>query len=230
MNEEIFERLKNEFDRVEISFAEAARQIGEKSPARLRDIYHGKQRCPLEVLSQLSKIGIDYNYILTGTRLKESDYKSCCPSQDSADDSFVSDSNNSKITLRLRDELQRLGLSQAKAASAVGEKSPHRVKAVLSGRQKCPPDLLAEFTNLGVDTIYVLTGLRSAATASEAKIDAVLLVRIAEKLEQVAASAGKRWPVGELVKISLEIYGFLKEEENVSNDKVDRVIRLVVSR
>ena len=134
------------------------------------------------------------------------------------------------ITLRLREELQRLGLSQAKIASMAGEKSPHRVKAVLSGRQKCPPDLLAAFTNIGMDTIYVLTGRRGDVFSSNVGIDAVLLARIAGKLEQVAASVGKRWPASELVKISLEIYSFLKEEEDVNDDKIDRVIRLVVNR
>lgn len=65
------------------------------------------------------------------------------------------------ITPRLREELQRLGLSQAKAAANAGEKSPHRVKAVLSGRQKCPPDLMASFAAMGVDIMFVLTGDRS---------------------------------------------------------------------
>ncbi len=68
MSEEIFERLREEFDRVGLSFAEVARQIGEKSPARIRDIYHGRQRCPIEVLSSLAKIGIEYGYVVTGQR------------------------------------------------------------------------------------------------------------------------------------------------------------------
>ena len=68
MSEEIFERLREEFDRVGLSFAEIARQTGEKSPARIRDIYHGRQRCPIDVLSSLAKIGIEYDYVVTGTR------------------------------------------------------------------------------------------------------------------------------------------------------------------
>lgn len=68
MSEEIFERLKEEFDRIGLSFAEVARQIGEKSPARIRDIYHGRQRCPIEVLASLAKIGVEYDYVVTGKR------------------------------------------------------------------------------------------------------------------------------------------------------------------
>ena len=68
------------------------------------------------------------------------------------------------ITLRLREEIQRLGLSQAKVATLAGEKNPHRIKAVLSGRQKCPPDLLGALTEIGVDTIYVLTGRQTKST------------------------------------------------------------------
>ena len=68
MSEEIFERLKEEFDRIGLSFAEVARQIGEKSPARIRDIYHGRQRCPIEVLASLAKVGVEYDYVVTGER------------------------------------------------------------------------------------------------------------------------------------------------------------------
>lgn len=66
ISEIISKRFRESFDSVNISFAEAARRIGEKSPTRLRDIYHGRQRCPIEVLVQLADLGIDYNYVMTG--------------------------------------------------------------------------------------------------------------------------------------------------------------------
>ncbi len=50
-----------------------------------------------------------------------------------------------------------------------GEKSPQRVKDVVSGKQRCPSDLLARLDGAGVDALYVLTGRRSVAYASHAQ-------------------------------------------------------------
>ncbi len=62
------------------------------------------------------------------------------------------------IPQRLRDELTRLGLSQAEASRRSGESSPQRLKDVLAGRQRCPADLVARLATIGVDYSYVLTG------------------------------------------------------------------------
>lgn len=66
---------------------------------------------------------------------------------------------------RLREELDRLGFSLASAARKAGESSPQRIKDVVSGKQRCPVDLLARLLPLGVDTQYIMTGQHSAATA-----------------------------------------------------------------
>ncbi|WP_418647255.1 hypothetical protein ACNQFN_18845 [Thauera butanivorans] len=65
------------------------------------------------------------------------------------------------IHLRLREEIDRVGLSLAAAARAAGESSPQRIKDVVSGKQRCPSDLLARLNGTGVDIFYVLTGQRS---------------------------------------------------------------------
>jgi hypothetical protein len=66
-----------------------------------------------------------------------------------------------QIHLRLREEIDRVGLSLAAAARAAGESSPQRIKDVVSGKQRCPSDLLARLNGTGVDIFYVLTGQRS---------------------------------------------------------------------
>ncbi len=66
------------------------------------------------------------------------------------------------ISIRLRAEIARIGLSLAAAARAAGEASPQRIKDVVSGKQRCPVDLLARLDGTGIDAFYVLTGRREA--------------------------------------------------------------------
>lgn len=133
---------------------------------------------------------------------------------------------------RLRSERKRLGLNQSELA-ATGGVSLLSQSNYENGKRKPNAEYLALVAARGVDVQYALTGVKAEQGNQPSlpiDVDAAFLARIAEKLEQVATSAGKRWPVGELVKISLEIYSFLKEEEDVNDDKIDRVIRLVVNR
>lgn len=65
------------------------------------------------------------------------------------------------IHARLREEIDRCGLSLAAASRAAGESSPQRLKEVVSGRQKCPADLVAKLAVIGVDAQYVLIGERA---------------------------------------------------------------------
>lgn len=64
------------------------------------------------------------------------------------------------ISDRLREEILRLGLTLAAAARAAGESTPQRIKDVVSGKQRCPVDLLARMDGIGVDIFYVITGRR----------------------------------------------------------------------
>lgn len=136
------------------------------------------------------------------------------------------------IGTRLREERLRLGLTQASLGEIGGVKL-FAQSNYENGKRKPNAEYLASVAARGVDVQYVLTGIKAAQGHQPSLpigVDAALLIRVAEKLDQVATSAGKRWPAGELVKTSLEIYDFLKEEGDVSDDKVNRVIRLVVSR
>lgn len=63
------------------------------------------------------------------------------------------------IHLRLKEELKRCGVTLASASRSIGESSPQRLKDVVSGRQKCPADLVARLIAVGIDPVYVLSGV-----------------------------------------------------------------------
>ncbi|MGY1949484.1 MULTISPECIES: hypothetical protein [Pseudomonas] len=77
---------------------------------------------------------------------------------------------------RLREEIDRCGLSLAAASRAANESSPQRLKDVVSGRQKCPADLVANLLVIGVDAMYVLTGDRTQHLPSKLAPDEEVLL------------------------------------------------------
>jgi hypothetical protein len=80
------------------------------------------------------------------------------------------------LHLRLREEIDRCGLSLAAASRAAGETSPQRLKEVVSGRQKCPADLVAKLLVIGVDAQYVLIGERAQAGKPQMAPDEEMLL------------------------------------------------------
>lgn len=70
------------------------------------------------------------------------------------------------IHLRLRGELDRLGLKLADASRQAGEVSTQRLKDVVSGRQKCPAELVARLAVTGIDVLYVLTGAQTTSNGA----------------------------------------------------------------
>lgn len=66
-----------------------------------------------------------------------------------------------EIHIRLRDELERLGLSMAEAARVIGEESSQGIRDVCSGRKRASAELVAKLSVAGVDVLYALTGQRS---------------------------------------------------------------------
>lgn len=62
-------RLREEFERLKLSLAEAARLAGEKDSGRMKQVVSGRQRCPIELLSALEPHGVDVYYVLTGQRV-----------------------------------------------------------------------------------------------------------------------------------------------------------------
>lgn len=67
------------------------------------------------------------------------------------------------LHVRLRNELERLGIKPAAAARAAGEPDSQGLRDVLGGRKRLSADLLAAIgATSGVDVLYVLTGERNA--------------------------------------------------------------------
>lgn len=81
-----------------------------------------------------------------------------------------------QLHLRLREEIDRCGLSLAAASRAAGESSPQRLKEVVSGRQKCPAELVAKLLAIGVDAQYVLIGERAQVAKPQMTPDEEMLL------------------------------------------------------
>ena len=63
------ERIREELQRLKLSFAEASRAMGEKDSLGLRDVCNGRKRATAELVYKLSGIGADALYIMTGERV-----------------------------------------------------------------------------------------------------------------------------------------------------------------
>lgn len=132
------------------------------------------------------------------------------------------------IGSRLREERDRLGMTQTEIGEIAGVTK--NTQRLYETDQRSPKaDYLAALDAARVDVNYVLTGRRSG-TSAPAVVDGELMVRIVEQLERIAEDAGKRWPAGQLIATAVEVYNFLLEEDTVDDDKLDRVLRLVVNR
>lgn len=65
-----------------------------------------------------------------------------------------------EIHERLRAELERLDLSLASAARAMGDPDAQGLRDACSGRKRVTAEMLAKTVPLGVDAMFVLTGQR----------------------------------------------------------------------
>lgn len=65
--EHIHTRLREELERLNLSMADAARDIGEESSQGIRDVCSGRKRASAELVAKLAVVGVDVLYILTGT-------------------------------------------------------------------------------------------------------------------------------------------------------------------
>ncbi|MCL2076045.1 MAG: helix-turn-helix domain-containing protein [Betaproteobacteria bacterium] len=70
------------------------------------------------------------------------------------------------FAFRLREEIDSRRMSLADAARAAGEPGLQRIKDVVSGKQRCPIDLLARLADV-VDVLYILTGERGGAVSPD---------------------------------------------------------------
>lgn len=94
------------------------------------------------------------------------------------------------LHLRLREELDRIGIKLAAASRAAGEPNAQRLKDVVSGRVRCPADLVERLAPTGIDVMYVITGeaLANGATSHHLPPDEQLLL---EAYRGMAAPARK---------------------------------------
>jgi hypothetical protein len=79
------------------------------------------------------------------------------------------------IHVRLKEELERLGIKPAAAAKAAGEADSQGLRDVLGGRKRLSADLLAALESVGVDVSYVLLGRRGAQGISPAAVRQAVL-------------------------------------------------------
>ncbi|MHA3316489.1 MULTISPECIES: hypothetical protein [Yersinia pseudotuberculosis complex] len=57
-----------------------------------------------------------------------------------------------------------------------------------------------------------------------------LLHKIVVMLDDVAKRAGKRWATVKLIDNAALVYNFLSQEEQVDDEKIERTLKLVVTR
>ncbi len=119
-----------------------------------------------------------------------------------------------------------------------GEKSPQRVKDVVSGKQRCPSDLLARLDGAGVDALYVLTGRRSVAYASHAQSATVTPIGTSESggLTQLQVLAmvidalhklGKTLPSKAVFAVVEAVMALQRAGATVNKSAVEAQLRLV---
>jgi len=67
-------------------------------------------------------------------------------------------------------------------------------------------------------------------TAEVAEIDEELMRRIVTMLAKSAKDAGRRWDSERLMLAAVDVYKFLAKEPMVDDDKLERVLKLVINR
>lgn len=107
--------------------------------------------------------------------------------------------------LRLRQERQRLGLTQAEFAAKA---SINRVSQIFyeKGKNWPPREYIESISALGVDLIFLLHGQRLGAII-EAALDLTLLTDIFQTLDDMEVECGTRLPPQVRAKIFAAIYG-----------------------
>lgn len=69
------------------------------------------------------------------------------------------------LRVRLREEIDRLGLSLAAAARLMGDTDSLSLRDVCAGRKRSTGELLSKLADIGVDVLYVLTTQRTPKSA-----------------------------------------------------------------
>lgn len=144
------------------------------------------------------------------------------------------------IHTRLKEERERLGLTQPEFAEAAGAAKRTLIEWE-KGSTSPNAVQISALSFVGVDVLYVLTGQRSKNVASQSNpksfsgltsppIDPERLSRIVEMLETAARQVGRKWQVKKLVAVAAEVYNVLADEPALDEPKVERILKLVVNR
>ncbi|MFE8103584.1 helix-turn-helix domain-containing protein [Brenneria goodwinii] len=132
---------------------------------------------------------------------------------------------------RLKEERERLGFSQADFAEMVGASRKSQIR--WEKDESAPgADAISLWAKAGLDVLYLITGQSQKPTSNirkNSEIDEELLRKIVHKLDSLARQANRRWTSGELVLQSSKIYNFLIKESAVDDDRIDRVLKLIVN-
>lgn len=96
-----------------------------------------------------------------------------------------------EIHIRLRDELERRGLSLAEASRAIGETTSQGLRDVCSGRKRATAELVARLAVTGIDVLYVLTGQRFQGVTDQSKLPSTATLPNEPELTDQAATAGQ---------------------------------------
>lgn len=152
---------------------------------------------------------------------------------------------------RLRAERERLGLSQQELADLCGV-TMRSQRNYEKGERQPDAAYLAAMAAARIDMLYVVTGQHSASVTDRSnvsptrhltevanpvtnepgptEIDEVLMRRIVTMLAKTAKAAGRRWESERLMLAAVDVYKFLAKENEVDDDKLERVLKLVVNR
>lgn len=147
---------------------------------------------------------------------------------------------------RLRAERERLGLGQQELAEKCGV-TMRSQRNYEKGLREPDAAYLSAFNAVGGDVLYVLSSQRSTSVTDRSygatsthmtenndsvtvEIDEVLMRRIVTMLAKTAKDAGRRWESERLMLAAVDVYKFLIKEEAVDDEKLERVLKLVVNR
>ncbi|WP_122300423.1 helix-turn-helix transcriptional regulator [Pseudomonas syringae] len=131
---------------------------------------------------------------------------------------------------RLREERERLGLSQQELADLCGV-TMRSQRNYEKGERQPDTSYLEPFAQAGGDLLYIITGQTlKPPPVKPVEIDLARLARIIDMLEDLAKRAKRRWPARDLAVIAAEVYNVLVEDEELDEVHVGRILKLVVNR
>lgn len=143
------------------------------------------------------------------------------------------------IHTRIRDELDRVGLSMAEAARQMEEDSSQGLRDVCAGRKRASAELVGKLTVIpDVDVLYVLTGRRQVSYPSHAQSATVTPIGTSESsgLTQLQVLAmvidalhklGKSLPSKAVFAVVEAVMALQRAGATVNKSAVEAQLRLV---